>query len=134
MKSRSFGKIILYITLIIASLLAIFPFYWMFVMATNPSHLINQTPPVMIPGAELLTNFQNVMATVDFFGAFKNSFIVSVSVTIGTLFLCSLAGFAFAKLDFPWKKFWFGAILVTMMIPPQLGLIPQYLLSLNLVG
>ncbi len=101
-------------------------------MATNPSHLINQTPPVMIPGAELLTNFQNVMATVDFFGAFKNSFIVSVSVTIGTLFLCSLAGFAFAKLDFPWKKFWFGAILVTMMIPPQLGLIPQYFIITEL--
>lgn len=131
-KTQSFGKIVLYVTLIIASLLAVFPFYWMFVMATNPSHLINQTPPVVIPGAELVRNFQNVMANVDFFGAFKNSFIVSISVTIGTLFLCSLAGFAFAKLDFPWKKFWFAAILVTMMVPPQLGLIPQYFIITEL--
>lgn len=48
-----------------------FPFYWMFVMATNPSHLINQTPPVVIPGTELVRNFQNVMANVDFLAHLK---------------------------------------------------------------
>ncbi|PIB39814.1 sugar ABC transporter permease, partial [Pseudomonas sp. 2588-5] len=48
------------------------------------------------------------------------------SVTIGTLFLCSLAGYTFSKLEFKGKTILFTMILVTMMVPPQLGLIPQY--------
>ncbi|AJD92788.1 carbohydrate ABC transporter permease [Jeotgalibacillus haloalkalitolerans] len=120
------GRFILYGLLIFAGLVSLFPFYWMFVMATQPNHVINQTPPALLPGAELVTNFTNVLGTIDFFGAMMNSLIVSVAVTAGSLFLCSLAGFAFAKLKFKGRDVLFVLILITMMIPPQLGLIPTY--------
>jgi cellobiose transport system permease protein len=127
-KKFSFSKLFLYVILVIATLLSIFPFYWMFVMATNPNEVINRIPPAILPGDALVTNFTNVLNTIDFFGAMWNSFIVSAVTTIGVLFLCSLAGFAFAKLKFKGKNFLFIFILVTMMIPPQLGLIPQYII------
>ncbi|SFM24557.1 carbohydrate ABC transporter membrane protein 2, CUT1 family (TC 3.A.1.1.-) [Gracilibacillus orientalis] len=122
----------IYLILAVAAILSIFPFYWMFVMATNHNSVINSVPPAFIPGAELVANFKNVINTIDFFGAMWNSLLVSTITTIGVLFLCSLAGFAFAKLKFKGKNFLFIAILVTMMIPPQLGLIPQYIIVTKL--
>ncbi|QKS72370.1 carbohydrate ABC transporter permease [Paenalkalicoccus suaedae] len=125
-KQNMWAKIGLYAFLTIAGLLSLFPFYWMFVMATNPNNLINQSPPVMTPGSNLVINFQNVLDSIPFFQAMLNSLIVATTITFGVLLLCSLAGFAFAKLPFPGRTFLFVLILGTMMIPPQLGLIPSY--------
>ncbi|MFC4737897.1 carbohydrate ABC transporter permease [Bacillus daqingensis] len=126
------GKILLYIGLGIVSLASLFPFYWMFVMATNPNNLINRNPPVAIPGSELISNFQKVTESIPFFQAMMNSLIVTTTITIGVLILCSLAGFAFAKLHFPGRTLLFVFILGTMMIPPQLGLIPTYFIITEL--
>jgi cellobiose transport system permease protein len=123
-----FSKVFLYAILVIATLLSIFPFYWMFVMATNTNEVINRIPPAILPGKALVENFTNVLNTIDFFGAMWNTVIIALITTVGVLFLCSLAGFAFAKLHFKGKNILFVAILVTMMIPPQLGLIPQYII------
>ncbi|GAE26479.1 L-arabinose transport system permease protein araQ [Halalkalibacter wakoensis JCM 9140] len=125
-KRFQFDKFIVYIFLGVGALISLFPFYYMFVMATRLNREINQVPPPFTPGSHLVENFQKVLGSIDFFGAMWNSFVVATSVTIGTLFLCSLAGYAFAKLDFKGKNILFGLILITMMVPPQLGLIPQY--------
>ncbi|MCD8510636.1 MAG: carbohydrate ABC transporter permease [Bacillus sp. (in: Bacteria)] len=116
----------MYLFLIVGSLASLFPFYYMFVMATRLNREINSVPPPFTPGTNLVENFQKVTSNIDFFGAMWNSFFVATSITIGTLFLCSLAGYTFAKLDFKGKNVLFVMILVTMMVPPQLGLIPQY--------
>lgn len=118
--------------LIAGSLFSLFPFYWMFVIATNPTHVVNKIPPAMFPGGDLVKNFQNVLGNIDFFRALLNSFIVSTAVTISVLFLCSLAGYAFAKLRFRGKNLLFIFILVTMMVPSQLGLIPSYIIITKL--
>ncbi len=122
----SLKKMFVYVILIVGSLVSLFPFYYMFVMATRLNREINQVPPPFTLGKHLVENFQKVLNNIDFFGAMWNSFFVATSVTLGTLFLSSLAGYAFAKLDFKGKNILFGMILVTMMVPPQLGLIPQY--------
>lgn len=122
----SVKKLFVYLLLLFGSLASLFPFYYMFVMATRLNREINQVPPPFTPGSDLVNNFLEVLDSIDFFGAMWNSFVVSFSVTIGTLFLCSLAGYTFAKLEFKGKNVLFVMILVTMMVPPQLGLIPQY--------
>jgi len=132
MNIKKLNKVLIYILLVVGAVISIFPLYWMFVMGTNPNHVINQTPPALVPGDQLVENFQNVISNIDFFGALKNSFIVSTLTTIGVLFLSSLAGFAFAKLQFPFRNQLFVFVLLTMMIPPQLGLIPQYLIITKL--
>src|SRR5690606_14498966 len=62
------------------------------------------------------------------FGAVLNSFIISSLITISVLFFCSLAGFAFSKLEFKGRDALFIFLLGTMMIPPQLGLIPNFMI------
>lgn len=122
------GKLFMYLFLAIASLLSLFPFYWMFVMATRPSSAYNSIPPTITPGNLLVDNFKKVLSQIDFFHAMWNSFVICAIVTIVVLIISSLAGFAFAKFKFPGRNALFVAILVTMIIPPQLGLIPQYFL------
>ena len=126
------SKILLYIGLTVVSLASLFPFYWMFVMATNSNEMINRTPPVMIPGDRLVDNFQNVLNSIPFFQTMLNSLIAATSITLGVLLLTSIAGFAFAKLEFPARNILFFFILGTMMIPPQLGLIPTYFIITEL--
>ncbi|MGD6896234.1 carbohydrate ABC transporter permease [Bacillus sp. OG2] len=122
------GNLPIYLFLGIASLVSLFPFYWMFVMATSPSSAYNTIPPTLTPGNLLVDNFKKVLSNIDFFNAMWNSFIICVVVTLVVLAISSLAGFAFAKFKFPGKNILFISILVTMIIPPQLGLIPQYFL------
>ncbi|GAE32723.1 carbohydrate ABC transporter permease [Halalkalibacter hemicellulosilyticus] len=131
-KRFSLKKLFVYLFLITGSLLSLFPFYYMFVMATRTNREINQVPPPFIPGSNVVENFQKVLSNIDFFGSMLNSFIVASAITLGTLFLCSLAGYTFAKLDFKGKNVLFVMILVTMMVPPQLGLIPQYYIITSL--
>ena len=127
----STGKLLVYIFLSIASFISLFPFYWMFVMATRPSSAFNSIPPTITPGNMLTENFNKVLNSIDFFGSMWNSFVICIIVTIVVLFISSLAGFAFAKFSFRGKNALFIAILLTMIIPPQLGLIPQYFLISN---
>ncbi|AWI13681.1 MULTISPECIES: carbohydrate ABC transporter permease [Bacillaceae] len=127
-KRFSFSRIFMYLFLTLASLFSIFPFYWMFVMATRPSAAYNSIPPTLTPGNMLVENFKKVLNQIDFFGSMWNSVVLCTIVTVVVLFISSLAGFAFAKFKFPGKNALFIAILVTMIIPPQLGLIPQYLI------
>ncbi|PQD95983.1 sugar ABC transporter permease [Pradoshia eiseniae] len=127
----SAGKLLVYIFLSIASILSLFPFYWMFVMATRPSSAFNSIPPTITPGNMLVENFNKVLNSIDFFGSMWNSFVICIIVTVVVLFISSLAGYAFAKFSFRGKNVLFIAILLTMIIPPQLGLIPQYFLISN---
>ncbi|ADU31749.1 carbohydrate ABC transporter permease [Evansella cellulosilytica] len=122
----SLKRAFVYLFLVFGSMASLFPFYYMFVMATRLNREINTVPPPFTPGSDLVGNFQKVLGNIDFFGAMGNSLFVSASITFGVLFLCSLAGYTFSKLDFKGKNVLFGIILVTMMVPPQLGLIPQY--------
>ncbi len=130
-KKFSFTRTLVYLFLLIAAVLSLFPFYWMFVMATRPSAAYNTIPPTLTPGTMLVENFKKVLNQIDFFGSMWNSFLLCAVVTIVVLFISSLAGFAFAKFKFPGKNIFFVAVLVTMIIPPQLGLIPQYFLISN---
>ncbi|SFG21485.1 carbohydrate ABC transporter membrane protein 2, CUT1 family [Halobacillus alkaliphilus] len=127
-KKFSMKSVPIYAVLILASLLSLFPFYWMFVMATRPSEAYNSIPPAMIPGTKLVENFQNVLDQIPFFQAMWNTFLLCTITTLLVLLISTLAGFAFAKFHFPGKNVLFVSILLTMVIPPQLGLIPQYYL------
>jgi cellobiose transport system permease protein len=127
-KKFSTGRIFIYLFLTLASIFSVFPFYWMFVMATSPSSAYNSIPPTITPGSLLVDNFQKVLGSIDFFKAMGNTIILCISVTLVVLIISSLAGYAFAKFKFPGKNIFFLGILLTMVIPPQLGLIPQYYL------
>lgn len=106
--------------------LSLFPFYWMVVMATNPTEQILKFPPAATPGGELLANVGKVFTEIDFFGSMLNTVLAATGATGLVLLFDSLAAFTFAKFDFPGRTFLFVLLLATMMIPPQLSAIPQF--------
>lgn len=75
-------------------------------------------------------------AGISFFTFFRNSFVISAVSTIGTVLSSTCIAYALSRIDFKGKRFWFVVMLVTMMIPAQVILIPQFIIynRLNLVG
>jgi cellobiose transport system permease protein len=117
-----------YIALVLAVLLSVYPFYYMFVIATRSLDAINSVPPPFSPGEAFGENFQRVLDNdaANFVKGLTNSLIVSTVVTVGVVASGTLAGFAFAKLRFRGRNVLLLAIVVTMMVPTQLGLIPLW--------
>jgi cellobiose transport system permease protein len=117
-----------YIALVIGVLASIYPFYYMFVIATRSLDAINSVPPPFTPGSAFGDNFQRVLNNADanFVKGVVNSVIVSTVVTVAVVLTGTLAGFAFAKLRFRGRNGLMLAIIVTMMVPTQLGLIPLW--------
>lgn len=117
-----------YIGLIVGVLISVFPFYYMFVIGTRDNDSIHDTPPPLTPGGNFSDNFGRVLAIneVHFWEGLLNSLIVCVSITLSVLITSTLAGFAFAKLKFRGRNLLLLAVLATMMVPTQLGIIPLY--------
>ncbi|MEU4220140.1 carbohydrate ABC transporter permease [Actinoplanes sp. NPDC026623] len=110
--------------------LSAFPLYWMFVIATSTDEAVSQIPPSVVPGGELVNNLREVftMQQVYFAASLINSFIVAAVVTASTLFFCSMAGFAFAKLRFPGRDKLMVVVILTLTVPNQLGIVALYIL------
>jgi cellobiose transport system permease protein len=117
-----------YFALVLAVLLSIYPLYYMFIIATRSLDAINDVPPPSTPGSAFGDNFNRVLEAdaANFLVGLRNSVIVSTVVTVSVVFFGTLAGFAFAKLRFRGRNVLLLSILVTMMVPTQLGLIPLY--------
>ncbi|MER7518335.1 carbohydrate ABC transporter permease [Streptomyces sp. NPDC126499] len=126
------GGKLAYALLTLAVLVSAFPFYWTIVAASRSNAELAQVPPALLPGRSLIRNFEAVMEEADIGKALLNSFIVSGSITLGTVLCCTLAGFAFAKLRFRGRGALLAVTVGTMMIPPQLGVIPLFMLIAEL--
>jgi cellobiose transport system permease protein len=125
---------LIYILLAIGAALSVFPLYFMFVVATRTNDTIGALPPVLTPGGQLGDNVQRLLDNEDahFLRGLVNSMFVSASVTIAVVLFSTLAGFAFAKLRFRGRNALLLVIVATMAIPVQLGLIPLYILMVEL--
>ena len=86
----------------------------------------------MIPRSPSVANYARVAGLLPLARNTLNSFIVAVSGTVITVFLCSLAGFAFAKYSFPGRDALFLFLLATMLVPPEAGIVPTFLIMKRL--
>jgi cellobiose transport system permease protein len=119
-----------YLVLVVTFILSVFPLYWMLVMASRRNDEIVQIPPVLTPGGRLGTNIDALFGNADvmFAKALLNSFIVAGTITVFVIVFSALAGFAFAKLRFRGNAVLLGLVVLTMMVPVQLGTVPLYML------
>jgi len=117
-----------YILLIFWALICLAPLYFTLVFALKPVSN-SYTPPIYWPTPFTLDNFRTVIASFNLFPRWVlNSAIVSVTTTVLRVLFCSMAGYAFARIEFPAKKFLFNALLISMMMPGVVTLIPKFLL------
>jgi cellobiose transport system permease protein len=125
-----------YAGLIVVSLASLFPLYWSFVVASHDNSAVSAYPPVLTPGSELWHNltrlFNSGEVNVNFWTALINSTIVAGVVTFTVVLFAALAGFAFAKLRFRGRGALLVAVIATMLVPVQLGVIPLYIEMIHL--
>ncbi len=124
-------KIWFYVSLGLLFLLAfifLFPLYWMFLGAFEPSSLAIKIPPTFLPVRLTLHNFEKLFTGTKALRWFINSIIVAGSSTLLTLAFASMAGYAFGKKKFPGKEAIFWILITAMMVPKQVMMIPLYIL------
>lgn len=114
-------KKILYPVLILITIISIFPLYVIFNMSTYYSEDIFKGIP-LFPSNYLLHNLHTIMQT-NFFQAYVNSFIVSITAVVLCTIVSSMIGYAVTKFNFKGKKFFTYFIIVTMMVPSQISII-----------
>ena len=122
-------------TLLIALFLAVegFPFYIMFVGAFKPNMALRLLPPdINLFGKLVTANFTYVVQKSEIWLWLFNSFLIGIFVALITVLIAATAGYAFAKLRFPFSGALFAVIIATMILPKQILLIPNYLVALNL--
>ncbi|MGH2531705.1 MAG: carbohydrate ABC transporter permease [Thermomicrobiales bacterium] len=117
-----------YLLLGLGSVATLFPFAWMISTSLKANQYVMQVPPQWIPDPIVWRNYVDIWDLVPLASGFRNSATVAVLGTIGVLFASSLAGFAFAKLDFPGRNVLFMVTLSTMMLPDAVLLVPQFIL------
>jgi multiple sugar transport system permease protein len=118
-----------------AVLLALFlyPLWWMVSSSFKPGPEIVTSPLSFDPRDVTLDNYRAMFGTVPILTGFLNTAVMLVLKGAVTLVFCPLAGFAFAKYRFPGKNFFFGFILLTLMLPTLVLVIPL-LLEMSLLG
>lgn len=119
---------VVYALLGLAAMVTVAPFYWQFVLATHATSEIASTPPPLWLGDMLVQNYQTLLEYAPYFWrSMLNSGVIALGSTTVTIFFSALGGYAFARYSFPGKEQLFWVLLLTMLIPGQLGLIPWYI-------
>lgn len=117
-----------YVFLGLSVAVSVFPLYYMFVIASAGATAVTSIPPRLYPGTQFFDIAAKVFDTVPFFASLINSVFVSLTIAVVSAIMCAMAGFAFAKLQFPGRNLLFLIVLLTMTVPAQLSVIPQYLI------
>ncbi|MDB5530940.1 MAG: sugar transporter permease [Devosia sp.] len=126
-------SILAHVLLVGASILMLYPLLWMLSSSLRPENEIFTSTSLWPSAISLDSYFRGWNGLRLSFGTFfVNSFTIAVLAIIGNLATCSLAAFAFARLEFWGRGFWFAMMLATLMLPYQVTLIPQYVLFHNL--
>jgi len=118
--------------LILFGAIVVIPFLWMILSSFKDAGEIWTFPPVFMPKKFQWSNYRDAWNALPFDRFLFNSIIVTVCVTIGQLFTCSLGGYAFARLRFPGRDKIFLLYLATMMIPFPVMMIPLFIIMRTL--
>ncbi|WP_431897022.1 carbohydrate ABC transporter permease [Nonomuraea sp. bgisy101] len=128
MASRRGALVVSYVVLAIGAVLVVGPFAWQLLTSfkTYPDSV--RVPPSLLPTVWDASGYARVFELVPLDRQFVNTALMAAGRTVAQLVICSLAAFAFARLEFPGRRFFFGLFLVVLMVPAQLFVIPQFLI------
>jgi cellobiose transport system permease protein len=116
----------------LVTLVSVFPLYYTIVMASHTNAEMAAGTPPLLPNMSVVDNVKKALELAPLNLGLINSLIVSGAITLGTVALCTLAGFAFAKLRFRGTNLLLAICVATMMVPLQMGVIPLYMMMAKL--
>ena len=125
---KRFRTIGFFLALSLAAFIWLVPIIWMFSLSLTPNEILKTVTTSLIPIKPTLKNYISVFQVGLTPRWFLNSAIVTVTTTVGTLVLCAMAGYAFARLEFKGKNVMFPFVLAGLMVPKEAMFIPLFLM------
>ncbi len=125
---RKFYKFTGYFILVAGAISMLLPFIYMLALSFMSDTQIFSGTVSFLPSPFTGDNYEYVVKNADIFRYFFNSMFVALATTIGQVIISAMAGYGFARFDFKYKEILFFMIIVSMMIPPQVNIIPLFFL------
>lgn len=125
-------SLVLHAALFAGAAVTLLPLFWMLsasIMSTGESTTF---PPHLVPHAPTLRHYRELFVRLDLGRAFFSSAVIALVVTFLSVLFSSMSGYAFAKLRFPGRERMFGILLIALIVPPQVGMLPLFLLMKQL--
>jgi ABC-type glycerol-3-phosphate transport system permease component len=117
-----------YIALVAGAIFLLFPLIWLFSTALKPDGQEFSIPPRLIPDPAMWENFLRAFRERPLLLYARNSAIIAVTVSFGSVVSASLVGFGFGRLRFAGRDFWFSVLIATLILPQIVTLIPTFLI------
>ena len=127
-RARTARRVLLIGVLIAGGILMMIPFLWMITTSLKTRAEVFAVPPTLLPHVPQWQNYPDMWGSLPFGSFFFNSLKLSLLNTIGALVSCSMAAYAFAVLRFRFREPLFALLLVTLIIPFQVVLVPNFIL------
>lgn len=120
--------LLVHLILILGIGITILPFLWMIVTSFKTVGESMAIPPTILPKSWDFKSYRDTIETLAFGTIYKNTIISTIVTVIAQISFCTMAGYAFGRLNFPGKNIIFVALLAILMVPGQIFLLPQYLI------
>ena len=134
-KQKRIDKIVYHIGCLILAVMMLYPLLWMIFSSFKETDTVLREASRLLPSKWTLENYDkgwNGFSKITFGTFFKNSFIVASLATFGAVFSSAVIAFGFARIRFPGSNFWFACMMITLMLPFQVVMVPQFLLYTRL--
>jgi multiple sugar transport system permease protein len=122
------SRLATHLILAAGALAMIGPFVWSILTSFKTLGEAIQVPPTIVPEQLRWENYAQVFTQLPFLAFYENTIIITAIKVVGVLITSSLAGYAFARIDFPGRKVLFALYLAVLMVPYQIFLLPQFLI------
>ncbi len=119
---------LIHLALLALTLLSLAPLLWMLSVSFMPAGGASRFPPPLLPATFTLDNYRELFLRIGMGGYFANSVLVSTSITLLSLLINTMAGYAFAKLRFAGRDRIFKLLLAALVIPSQVAMLPLFLM------
>ena len=122
------GNLLIWGLLVVGALIMVFPLYWMFATAIRPREELFSGEFRLLPSDLIWSNFSQAWGKLPFALFYLNSILIALIAVAATVFINLLAGYTFAKYEFPGRNILFLLLISTLMIPIQVIMVPEFLI------
>jgi multiple sugar transport system permease protein len=129
---KTLVSLLLHLGLIATAVLTLLPLVWMVLASLMPSGEANSEPPPFFPSHVTFDHYRELFVRLNIGRVLFNSALLAVTVTVLSVLLNAMAGYAFAKLRFPGRGRVFGFLLAALVLPSQVAILPLFLLMRQL--
>lgn len=128
---KSITTIAFHVFVIVFGVAMLYPIAWMIASSLKPTNEVFKNAGSLIPSTFVWSNYREGwkgFGNISFATFFKNSFLVTIIAVIGQVASSTVVAYGFSRIRFPGRKLMFTAMIITMLLPAQILLIPQYIL------